>query len=310
MENNKPSVLVIIPTYNRDEMLSEAIESVLQQNYTEVMILVVDDGSEDGTLDLCQKYTKYGNINYIFKNNGGCASARNLGLQNIEESTQYVCFLDSDDRQLPGFLHKAITLLETHPYIDFCYSDCILYDAKIDRQYLQRVAAAGRPERFAIEHFLSNEAKSGSILYRTKVVRHLRFREDLRYNEDSEFLQRVAIEYRGEYLPDPGSWVRWHSGSKSQNFLEINRAILRSCSDIIVSYPRFYTSYKAVVDKRMKSLQQALFASLTLTGHWTEAETFAQTRLEKIFAANRINIYYRLRKIMRLFIRHFKAAMF
>jgi len=219
MKRDRAKVLVVIPTHNRASMLAEAIESVLSQDYPAKKIVVVDDGSEDETPALCRGYVERRLIEYVSKANGGCASARNMGLQYIDGSTAYVCFLDSDDRQLPHFLDGAVALLESRPEADFCYADSVIYDEDTGRERLQRIAASGDPGRFAIEHFLTNEAKSGSILYRTATVRQRRFREDLRYNEDSEFLQRVTIECRGVYLPHAGSWVRWHRGSKSRNTL-------------------------------------------------------------------------------------------
>jgi hypothetical protein len=91
---------------------------------------------------------------------------------------------------------------------------------------VRKVAGAHAPSRVAIEHFLTLEGKVSSLLYRVEVFRDRRYREDFRYNEDSDFLQRVALECRGVYCDEPGSWVRSHPGSKSRNLLEINRAVL------------------------------------------------------------------------------------
>ena len=303
MKCDRAQVLVVIATHNREDILPEAIESVLSQDYPAKRLVVVDDGSEDGTAALCQKYVERGHILYASKANGGCASARNMGLRYIDDSIEYVCFLDSDDRQLPHFLDRAVALLDAAPEAAFCYADSVIYDEDTGRERLQRIAGAGHPERFAIEHFLTNEAKSGSILYRAKILRQRRFREDLRYNEDSEFLQRVAIEYQGVYLPHGGSWVRWHRGSKSRNTLEINRAVLVASRDILAAYPSFYAAHKTLVDRRIRDLGKALFASLAVAGQWNEAECLAKTALERIFLAHRITTYYRIRRLVRCLLR-------
>lgn len=303
MKCDRAKVLVVIPTHNRARILPEAIESVLSQDYPTKRIVVVDDGSEDGTAALCREYIERGFIEYVSKSNGGCASARNMGLQHIDSSIEYVCFLDSDDRQLPSFLNRAVALLEATPEADFCYADSVIYDEDTGRERLQRIAAAGDPGRFAIQHFLTNEAKAGSILYREETVRRRRFREDLRYNEDSEFLQRIAIECHGFYLPHAGSWVRWHQGSKSRNTLEINRAVLRASRDILAAYPSFYTANRTLADQRIRDLEKALFASLALAGQWTEAECLAKTVIERISLATRIKAYYRIRQLARWLVR-------
>lgn len=300
---NSVSVLVVIPTHNRANMLSEAIDSVLSQDYPDKRIIVVDDGSEDDTKKLCQRFTQSGLIRYIYKDNGGCASARNTGLRYMDEDIQYVCFLDSDDRQLPRFLSRAVHLLKANPTAGFCYTDSIVYDEDTGREKLQRVAAAGRPARFAIEHFLSNEAKPGSILYKADTVRNKYFREELRYNEDSEFLQRIAIEHQGVYCPYPATWVRWHAGSKSRNSLEINRSVLRASCDILTAYPTFYASFPETADRHIRKLEKALFASLMLNGDWMDAENLAKSFFERLFVASRVAAYYKLRQAARTVLR-------
>jgi glycosyltransferase involved in cell wall biosynthesis len=202
------NVLVILPTYNRAGLLPVAVESVFLQDYPHKKLVIVDDGSTDETSALCARYVKDypGTVAYVFKANGGCASARNVGLQWIDDQTGYVCFLDSDDRLLPGKLSREVALLSSHPGADFTYSDSVIFEEETGREEMWKVAAGGAPERFSIEHFLTLEAKTASILYRAETVRSRRFREDLLYNEDSDFLQKIAIECRGIYCAEPGSW--------------------------------------------------------------------------------------------------------
>src|SRR5262245_28020934 len=110
-------VLVIIPTHNRASLLPQAVESVLAQEHQEVQTLIVDDGSTDETRRVCELYTRNypERINYVYQRNRGCASARNRGLDLIDEKRNYVCFLDSDDRFLPEKLTREVELLRCHP---------------------------------------------------------------------------------------------------------------------------------------------------------------------------------------------------
>lgn len=289
------SVLIIIPTYNRAGMLPEAIESVLAQDYPHKRLIIVDDGSTDETKNICDRYAEKfpQDILYFYKENGGCASARNTGLDFINMDTGYVCFLDSDDRFLPGKLSREVALLCQNPDADFVYGDSVIFDECTGRENRNRVAAAERPDDFALMHFFTNEAKSSALLYRADTVRHRRFREDLLYNEDSEFLQRVAIECRGVYSPDPGCWVRWHRGSKSRNFVEIHKAVLRASVDILESHPVFYRSHKWRADWRIRQARNHLFRLLVLEGRWAEAREYAVTPLKRYFAPC-FSAYYRL----------------
>src|SRR5215813_4962542 len=92
-----PTVSVIIPTYNRWPMVGEAIESVLAQSYRSWELIVVDDGSTDGS---SERLTLYGsNMRYVSRQRSGVAAARNHGIATA--TGQYVAFLDSDDLWMP-----------------------------------------------------------------------------------------------------------------------------------------------------------------------------------------------------------------
>lgn len=106
-----PKVSVIIPTYNGERYIGEAIDSVLKQTYDDHEIIVVDDGSTDNTLQLLQSYGKQ--LNWIAQENQGVAASRNAGLQLAQG--EYIAFLDQDDVFLPDKLAFQIPLLEQQP---------------------------------------------------------------------------------------------------------------------------------------------------------------------------------------------------
>jgi glycosyltransferase involved in cell wall biosynthesis len=294
LPKEEKQVLVILPTYNRADMLPIAIESVFAQDYQHKKLLVVDDGSTDGTRGICMQYINNhpGIVAYVFKPNGGCASARNVGLKSIDESTGYVCFLDSDDRLLPGKLSREVALLARHPNADFTYSDSVIFKEETGREELWKAAAAGAPERFVLEHFLTLEAKVSSILYRARTIRGRHFREDLRYNEDSDFLQKVALECRGVYCDEPGSWVRSHPGSKSRNIFEINMAVYRSCRDILRAYPAFHREHSAAIDRRMEWFRESIFGEMLERGLYDQAKEYSSTVLETMIVNLRLGGSY------------------
>src|SRR3972149_7654217 len=88
-----PRISVIIPTYNRANFLTEAINSVLSQTYRNFELIVVNDGSQDNTEEILKKYV--GKIKYFYQENNGVSSARNKGIDNSEG--EFLCFLVSDD---------------------------------------------------------------------------------------------------------------------------------------------------------------------------------------------------------------------
>lgn len=106
--NNPPMVSAIIATYNRAYIVCEAIESILNQTYQDVEIIVVDDGSTDGTQ---QTLKRYGNrIRVVYQENSGPAAAWNRGIR--ESRGRIVTFLGSDDIWLPTFLERQVALLQ------------------------------------------------------------------------------------------------------------------------------------------------------------------------------------------------------
>lgn len=106
-----PLVSVIIPTYNRADVVCNAIESVLDQTYSNVEIIVVDDGSTDNTSSLLEKYGPA--VQYLQKANGGVADARNLGLRHAKG--EYIAYLDSDDVWEPNKLQRYIDIALARP---------------------------------------------------------------------------------------------------------------------------------------------------------------------------------------------------
>ena len=305
---NEPLVAVIIPTYNRALLIGEAIESVLNQSYRNYKIIIIDDGSTDNTHEVCHTYIDMhpDNIIYYYKKNGGCASARNYGLDRLDNTAEYVCFLDSDDHFLPDKLKREVELLETSPDADFCYASSIIYTEELSGEALHRVAAAGHPEEFAIEHFMTNEAKSNAMFYRRKILNNKRFDESLLHNEDSGFLQCIAIEHRGRYSPDPGCWVRDHPGSKSRNKIEICKSVLHANQKILEMYPDFHHAYQSQIESRMLRVRKNIFVELMLEKHWQEAKIYTQNIGERLLVYLRLNIYYRMRRFLwRKFVRKF-----
>ncbi|MCR5253492.1 MAG: glycosyltransferase [Treponema sp.] len=96
-------ISVIIPVYNVEKFLVKCIDSVISQSYTNLEILLIDDGSTDGSGKICDSYAQKDNrIKVIHKINGGLSSARNLGLDNA--SGEYIAFIDSDDFVKKNFI--------------------------------------------------------------------------------------------------------------------------------------------------------------------------------------------------------------
>jgi glycosyltransferase involved in cell wall biosynthesis len=119
-----PLVSVIIPTFNRGYIITDAIESVFSQTYKNYEIIVVDDGSSDNTREILEPHMD--RILYFYQENGGQSSARNLGIKNSRG--KYIAFLDADDLWMPEKLKTQIEVLEKNPNIGMIYSRYIQHN--------------------------------------------------------------------------------------------------------------------------------------------------------------------------------------
>ncbi|MFM6154726.1 MAG: glycosyltransferase family 2 protein, partial [Sphaerospermopsis kisseleviana] len=117
MMENKPLVSVIIPVYNGDRHLAQAIESVLNQTYQPFEVIVVDDGSTDNSANVACSYKE---VHYLYQPNQGVAVARNTGIS--QARGEFIAFLDQDDLWTPDKLTVQVDYLLKHENIGYTLS--------------------------------------------------------------------------------------------------------------------------------------------------------------------------------------------
>lgn len=115
MTTTQPLVSVIVPAYNREDLLPESLDSIVNQDYRPLEVIVVDDGSTDGTVAVAQSYTE---VRCVCQVHQGVSAARNAGV--AASGGEFLAFLDSDDCWTPGKLGLQVDYLLQNPEIDFC----------------------------------------------------------------------------------------------------------------------------------------------------------------------------------------------
>jgi glycosyltransferase involved in cell wall biosynthesis len=115
----KPLINIIIPTYNRELTIKRAIDSVLNQTYTNFKLIVIDDGSSDNTKQILDSYKN--KIIYYYQENKGVSSARNKGIK--LSKGEYIAFLDSDDEWKKNKLEKQIDFFNKNPEYKICQTN-------------------------------------------------------------------------------------------------------------------------------------------------------------------------------------------
>lgn len=129
----KPIVSIVIPVYNCQAYVAEAVCSALGQNYPHKQIIVVDDGSSDDSVAVLKAFGD--EIELLCLSNGGPARARNAGL--AQARGKYVAFLDADDVWLPGKLAAQVDHLEQHDDVGVCYTGWHVWAADADGRFLK-----------------------------------------------------------------------------------------------------------------------------------------------------------------------------
>ncbi len=171
-------VSVIIPTYNRAELVIRAIKSVSQQTYKDTEIIVVDDGSTDNTVDLISSLNPP--IRYITQANTGVAAARNFGLS--QAMGEYVAFLDSDDYWLPNKLEKQLSLINNHicVYTNFFFDTNTGLDPKTKFEYEKPQTSFKKP--LFVDYV---PISISTVLVKTDTLREIGgFNQNMKLNED------------------------------------------------------------------------------------------------------------------------------
>lgn len=203
-------VSVIIPTYNRKLIVESAIRSVLNQKFEDYEIIVVDDGSTDGTREYLESLNLP--IKIISKQNGGVASARNAGIK--VALGKYIAFLDSDDSWLPDKLSAQISYLEAHPEIPLVYIDEYIEvngEVLVETRFQRANVSDDVKNNFLLPGFIQQTPiHTSSVMIRKNVFDEIGyFNETLKIHEDSELWNRISMKYKFGYIDIPLAIFRY-----------------------------------------------------------------------------------------------------
>lgn len=181
---------IIVPVYQAHKYLKRLVYSVLAQNYTAYELILVDDGSSDGSEKICDEFSaKYAQVKTIHKKNGGVSSARNEGIQRAEGN--YLIFLDADDYIDKNYLADAAALVEEKALDILIYGYCLETNSvmekllpKLNGDYTQE----SLPKDFAI---FAQESSFNSVwnkVFRADIVREKHWNFQYRKSQKTGFL--------------------------------------------------------------------------------------------------------------------------
>lgn len=244
--NESPRISVIVPIYNAEKYLTECIEGILRQDFTDFELLLINDGSKDNSSFICDDYAQNDKrVKVYHKENGGVSSARNLGIDNAKG--EYIVFIDSDDyvdlNYLSILMENPVDFVITG-YIQFdelngnimrqCFFNKAIYDEVQFKDCLPSIIDGDHMTTPWAKLFKSELIKKNKIYFDTKI----------RFAEDTIFIQQYLL-YCNTIGFQNGMPYHFRNAINNNSFFKYNL-----CSDeYITTMQMELQTYKAIVRK-------------------------------------------------------------
>ncbi|MDB5550611.1 MAG: putative glycosyltransferase YibD [Rhizobium sp.] len=257
----KPEFSVIIPVYNRTDLLKRAMGSVLYQEFVDLEVLVIDDGSVDDIKSIVDSFSDI-RIHYHRQSNQGASAARNAGIDRATGT--YVAFLDSDDVFLPHHLAVMHAMLRNAPgSVAYCP---IIATRGIHGNFIKPPRAIASSEDMATYLMCDRGfVQTSGVCLSRETAKAIRYRDDAKFGDDTDFAVRLHLAGYPFVMADaPG--VVWSDDLDHERLSDIRQPLgeLQWLEDLRPDIPpRAYHGYKGW--HQAKSLMQtAPFRALTL----------------------------------------------
>lgn len=202
-------ISVIVPVYNVEKYLDKCLESLLNQHYSDMEVVVVDDKSTDSSLNIAKKYEKYTNVKVISKDkNSGLSDTRNAGIE--KSSGQYIMFLDSDDYVENGFMAKIQEIIEKEDapdivYFGYCEEYEDTHNQLIKYGYVSAKNCSFTGKKFALEELKKRNLYAAAcfgVYKRTFITENQLYFESGILHEDELWTPRVILRANKVYTSD------------------------------------------------------------------------------------------------------------
>lgn len=234
-------ISVLIPVYNTEKYLNECINSVLNQTYKELEIILIDDGSTDSSGAICDKFADLdARIKVIHNNNSGVSVSRNTG---IEASTgEYICFVDSDDFLPLDSIEKLYTAIVENEVEIVFGNYCLCYNGKLFKKDLKHIPGKHSTNEYKlIDDGTLSGITFGNVwgaIYSAKLIKDnsIKFNENLKVNEDGIFnikccnsAKHIYIEKTSVYNYRKSERFSIDFDKLKNNYLKTNKALEKLC---------------------------------------------------------------------------------
>lgn len=215
-----------MPIYKGECFVASAIQSLLDQSYSHIELIIVNDGSPDHSAAVIQPYLADPRVKYIEQQNAGVAAARNTALQHA--TGQYIGLCDQDDEWLPYKAEKQVEYLETHPEAGMVHGDVDYIDENgLPLPHDPYFPAAVYGNCFP-RMYMGNPVMAVAAMFRRCVVDAVgSFDPSIKYSDDFDLWLRIAAHYSIGYIDESVARYRWHAENNSHHQVAIREYTLR-----------------------------------------------------------------------------------
>jgi glycosyltransferase involved in cell wall biosynthesis len=260
-----PKVSVIIPTYNRADLLPRTIKSSLNQTFKDFELIIVDDGSTDNTKEVVEKFKKKDNrVKYIWQeNSGGPASPKNKGIK--ASKGEYIAFLDDDDEWFPEKIEKQLEIFENSKVKNIGIVACNALDLFEDSKTTKEYKIKETKEEKYLPMILNGcfiHSSSSVVVKKNTFKKVGYFDKRLKTADDWDMWIRIISKYNFDFYPHPlfkycihGENISWNKST----FLKVEEL-----SFIFKKNKKVYRKYPNIYCKKLKEITKLFLLNRNL----------------------------------------------
>ena len=235
-KDNQSLVSVVIPTFNRADTIISCLDSVLNQTYENIEVIIVDDCSTDNTREVLKSISDSRVTCYFLPENHRACYARNYGAERAKG--EFIAFQDSDDLWHKDKIEKQVRFInETNS--DFVFCGMNRYNSDKTESFYFPQEKLSENTNYYIQELMTNVISTQTILMRSKCFESVRFDVDFRKYQDWDFAIRAAKAFKISYLPEPlvDSFIQENSISLLVNHYDALCNIYKKYEKEIVDHP-------------------------------------------------------------------------
>ena len=269
-----PTVSVIIHTFNNEKFIAETIESVLKQTYNDYEIIVVDDGSEDGTRDVLLPYMQ--DIRYHYKENGGIASAKNAGIS--LSSAEFIAFLDHDDLWVPDKLKIQMEHFNNNPQVGLVYAK---YTSFRDGKELRTKPEKGYSGWIFKELLSKSFIQTSTVVVKRECLNAVGpYDESFTLGDEYDMFLRVAKRFQCGFVDKELTRYRVHETNASKNDFLFGKENLDVFKKIYNNFTDLDGKEKKILRKRIAEYSIKVAEGLYRQGQLEESKKYQKEALK------------------------------